>query len=60
MNQDAGTYPLNRADGHFPAPADHPVLRDVDSFDGEGVNPIVFNAQAVPGVHLTRVAKAQA
>ncbi|MEN1728254.1 MAG: hypothetical protein AAGJ52_07415 [Pseudomonadota bacterium] len=40
MNQDQGTYALMRSDGDFSEP-DHPILEDVDAFDGEGVSPIV-------------------
>jgi hypothetical protein len=61
VNQDNGTYALNRADGHFIA-ADHPVLDGVNSFDGEGVSPLIVPAtaaQSPPGVTITRVAAAR-
>jgi hypothetical protein len=38
--QDNGVYALTRAGGDFAKPT-HPVLFGVDSFDGEGVSPLV-------------------
>ncbi|XAM00592.1 hypothetical protein OT109_04210 [Phycisphaeraceae bacterium D3-23] len=43
VNQDHGTYTLDRADGEFTLP-DHPILQGVDTFDGEGVTPITVPA----------------
>lgn len=45
MNQDQGTYVLQRGQSDFDRP-DHPILAGVDSFDGEGVSPIVAQSQA--------------
>ena len=58
VNQDAGTYALTRADGHFIVP-DHPVLTGVDVFDGEGVSPFVMPETPPDGVRLTRVVAAR-
>lgn len=57
MNQDQGTYVLERDQSDFDQP-DHPILAGVDAFDGEGVSPIVAQAQAdvVAGAkNMTRV-----
>lgn len=45
MNQDQGTYVLERDQSDFDQP-DHPILAGVDAFDGEGVSPIVAQSQA--------------
>ena len=59
VNQDQGTYVLNRSGGDFPNP-NHPVLTDVDSFDGEGVSPFVLGTMPVPaGTTITRLAVAK-
>lgn len=39
MHQDQGTYSLFRSQGDYAVP-DHPILTNVDRFDGEGVTPI--------------------
>lgn len=44
MNQDQGTYVLQREDSDFDQP-NHPILAGVDAFDGEGVSPIVAQSQ---------------
>lgn len=45
MNQDHGTYSLQRADGDFDGGApDHPLLAGVDAFDGEGVTPMTIGS----------------
>ncbi|MEL7238647.1 MAG: dockerin type I domain-containing protein, partial [Planctomycetota bacterium] len=51
MNQDQGTYALNRSSGDFVVP-DHPILAGIDSFDGEGVSPVNL-AGATTGQRLT-------
>lgn len=43
VNQDHGTYTLDRDNGDFRLP-DHPIFRGVDRFDGEGVTPITVSA----------------
>lgn len=59
VNQDLGTYTLQRSAGDFPSP-DHPLLKDVNEFDGEGVSPFRLGALEVPmGTTLTRVAAAK-
>jgi hypothetical protein len=58
VNQDNGVYPLERSAGDFAAP-DHPLLRGVDVFDGEGVSPFVVPAAPPPDVAITRVAGAR-
>jgi hypothetical protein len=57
MNQDQGTYVLERDQSDFDQP-DHPILDGVDAFDGEGVSPIVAQNQAaviVGARNMTRV-----
>lgn len=58
VNQDTGTYALSRAAGDF-AIADHPILRGVNVFDGEGVSPFVVPETPPPGVAITRVVAAR-
>ena len=58
MQQDRGTYVLRRDDGDFLAP-EHPVLNNVDAFDGEGVSPIVVPGSDIFGVATTPVARAK-
>lgn len=58
MQQDQGTYQLRRDNGDFLAP-DHPILTDVDIFDGEGVSPIVVPKADIPGVRSTIVVRAR-
>jgi hypothetical protein len=58
MQQDRGTYALRRDEGDFVAP-DHPVLNNVDAFDGEGVSPIVVPTSDIFGVSTTPVARAK-
>ncbi len=60
VNQDNGTYPLERSAGDFDAP-DHPLLRGVSVFDGEGVTPITVSdaATTAAGVEATLVAGAK-
>lgn len=55
MNQDFGTYALNSRNFALP---DHPILDGVNSFDGEGVSPILLDRQ-VPGVRSQVVVRAQ-
>lgn len=45
MNQDQGTYVLERGGSDFDQPG-HPILDGVDAFDGEGVSPIVAEAES--------------
>lgn len=57
MNQDAGTYSLFRSQGDFLVP-DHPILENVNQFDGEGVTPISIGS--LPGdVTATILARAK-
>lgn len=58
MNQDQGTYLLKREDGEFLAP-DHPILEDIDTFDGEGVTPITVRDELPEGVAVTILARAK-
>ncbi|TAG49449.1 MAG: discoidin domain-containing protein [Betaproteobacteria bacterium] len=59
MNQDAGTYALDRALGDYLVAA-HPILVGVNKFDGEGVSPISINTAVTPvGVLRTRLAAAK-
>src|SRR5688500_18203482 len=58
VNQDNGTYPLERAAGDFIVPT-HPILRGVDVFDGEGVSPIVVPTVPPPDLFIQRVVGAR-
>jgi hypothetical protein len=58
VNQDNGTYALSRAGGDF-ATADHPILRGVDEFDGEGVSPFIVPDTPPAGVTITRLVGAK-
>ena len=58
VNQDNGTYPLQRAAGDFIVPT-HPILRGVDVFDGEGVSPIVVPVTPPPDMFIQRVVGAR-
>src|SRR5688500_10454231 len=58
VNQDNGTYPLQRSGGDFITP-DHPILRGVDVFDGEGVSPFVIPGLPPPDVAMTQVVGAR-
>lgn len=57
MNQDHGTYILRRAEGDFLI--EHPILENVQAFDGEGVSPIVIPEQDIPGVTSTLLVRAK-
>jgi hypothetical protein len=56
MQQDQGTYSLQRNQGDFVLP-NHPILTNVDRFDGEGVSPVNL-ANATVGERIA-VAKNQ-
>jgi hypothetical protein len=59
VNQDNGVYPLKRSvKGDFAWPA-HPILSGVNTFDGEGVSPIVVPVKPPAGVTITRIAAAR-
>ena len=58
MNQDQGTYALQRSANDFLEPR-HPILDSVESFDGEGVSPIMVTSDPVPGVLTTIVSRAK-
>jgi len=59
MNQDEGTYTLTRAGGDFLVP-EHPILAGVNTFDGEGVSPLVVPAtSAALGVTRTILVRAR-
>ncbi len=58
VNQDNGTYSLERSKGEFLVP-DHPILAGVDKFDGEGVTPITVGATLPEGVSVEILAKAE-
>ena len=58
MNQDNGTYSLQRASGEFLVP-DHPILAGVDRFDGEGVTPITVGTVLPDGVEVEILALAK-
>jgi hypothetical protein len=51
VQQDNGVYALSRAGGDFAKPT-HPVLFGVDSFDGEGVSPLVVPTTPPAGVRI--------
>jgi hypothetical protein len=57
MNQDRGTYAIERANGELLVP-DHPIFAGVDKFDGEGVTPISPGTLA-QGVSATILANAE-
>lgn len=58
MNQDRGTYTVDRAEGEFLDPS-HPIFSGVNTFMGEGVSPGFIPAGAPPpGVAITRLAAA--
>ena len=54
MNQDHGTYALQRGSGDFLRPH-HPILAGVNDFDGEGVSPIV----SAGGVDVSMLVRAK-
>jgi hypothetical protein len=58
VQQDNGVYALTRAGGDF-AVANHPVLIGVNSFDGEGVSPLVVPATPPAGMKIVRVVGAR-
>ena len=58
MNQDQGTYALHRSRNDFLVD-DHPILTGIDSFDGEGVSPIMVPLEEVPGVKTTILVRAR-
>ena len=58
MNQDNGVYALTRGGGDFAVPG-HPVLMNVNSFDGEGVSPVVVPTTPPAGVKITRLVGAR-
>ena len=58
VNQDNGVYSLTRSGGDFIQPND-PVLRGVNSFDGEGVSPVIVPTTPPPGVSVLRVVRAK-
>lgn len=55
MNQDGGFYGLARSRGDFLIP-DHPILKGVNEFNGEGVTPISV-AQEMPGMSVKIVVR---
>ena len=60
MNQDLGTYTVDRGDGEFTAAgATHPILDGVDTFDGEGVSPISLGDVIPSDTTVTILAPAQ-
>jgi len=58
VNQDNGTYSLQRSQGDF-VEAAHPVLIGVDQFDGEGVSPIRVPVSPPAGVTIRRIVGAR-
>ena len=56
--QDFGVYASERAAGDLLAP-NHPVLANVNAFDGEGVSPLFVSNANVPGVSVTLLARAE-
>ena len=50
-NQDMGTYVLYRDKGDFVRP-DHPILKGVNAFDGEGVTPVTVSKKLAKGVSV--------
>jgi hypothetical protein len=58
MQQDTSVYTLTRTGGDFAVPG-HPVLMNVNSFDGEGVSPVVVPTTPPTGVKITRLVGAR-
>ena len=50
-NQDMGTYVLHRDKGDFVKP-NHPILKGVNAFDGEGVTPVTVSKDLPEGVSI--------
>lgn len=58
VHQDFGTYSLRRSSNDFII-SDHPILNNVDRFDGEGVSPFI-TANTIPsGVTVERIVRAR-
>ncbi|MEO6095340.1 MAG: hypothetical protein ABIW76_06575 [Fibrobacteria bacterium] len=57
MDQDNGYYPIKKSGGDFLIP-EHPLLKGVDEFNGEGVNPISFSKK-IEGIKVEIIAKAK-
>ena len=57
VQQDQGTYALERSEGDFLVP-DHPILAGVSQIDGEGVSPGVIPATDIAGVESTLIVRA--
>lgn len=58
VNQDQGTYSLQRSSGDFLVP-NHPIFDGVNAFDGEGVSPLFVSSGGVPGVSTTLLSRAK-
>ncbi len=58
VNQDHGTYTVERGRGDFSQP-DHPILKDVGKFDGEGVSPIQMPETPPKGFTIKQLARAK-
>src|SRR5436190_408420 len=58
MQQDNGRYALTRSGGDFAVPG-HPLLIGVNSFDGEGVSPVLVPTTPPAGVKITRLVGAR-
>lgn len=57
MNQDHGQYAAVRSEGTFLVP-DHPILKNVNSFDGEGESPITVAKTSYNGFTSTILVRA--
>ncbi len=58
VNQDHGTYTVERGKADYIAP-DHPILKNVGKFDGEGVSPVQMPEKAPDGFTVTQIARAK-
>ncbi len=58
VNQDNDTYTLRRNQGDFVEPS-HPILFDVDAFDGEGVSPLIVPSTPPAGVTIRKIVNAR-
>lgn len=59
MNQDRGTYAVDRTSQFTSVGLTHPILEGVDTFDGEGVSPITVAGNLPPGLTAMILAPAQ-
>lgn len=58
VSQDHDTYVVRRNQGDFVEP-NHPILFDVDAFDGEGVSPLIVPTTPPAGVTIRKIVNAR-